>query len=61
MPVRFTGLYNSLAREFAEMQYLTEEPLILDGSKFCSFFGASYPTRSHEEGIRERCLGRESS
>ena len=32
--VRLAGLFNSTARAFAEMQYLTEEPLILDGSKF---------------------------
>ena len=51
--VRLTGLFNSLAREFAEMQYLTEEPLILDGTKFGEFFGTKYPTRSYEDGIRE--------
>jgi nucleoside-diphosphate-sugar epimerase len=51
--VRLTGLFNGTAREFAEMQYLTEEPLILDGSKFTSFFGTNYPTRSYEDGIRE--------
>jgi len=47
------GLFNRLAREFAEMQYLTQEPLILDGNKFTNFFGTKYPTRSYEEGIRE--------
>ena len=51
--VRLVGLFSSLAREFAEMQYLTEEPLILDGSRFNNFFGTEYPTRSYEEGIRE--------
>jgi nucleoside-diphosphate-sugar epimerase len=51
--VRLTGLFNSLAREFEEMQYLAEEPLILDGSKFNSFFRTKYPTRSYDEGIRE--------
>jgi nucleoside-diphosphate-sugar epimerase len=51
--VRIAGLFNSLAREFAEMQYLAEEPLILDGSKFNNFFHTHYPTRSYEEGIRE--------
>jgi hypothetical protein len=47
------GLLNPLAREFVEMQYLTEEPLILDGNKFNDFFGKHYPTRSNQEGIRE--------
>jgi len=51
--VRLVGLFNSLAQEFAEMQYLTEEPLILDGTKYENFFGTSYPTRSYEDGIRE--------
>lgn len=51
--VRLTGLFNATAREFAEMQYLTEEPLILDGSKFDGFFRTNYPTRSYDDGIRE--------
>ena len=51
--VRLAGLFNSLAREFAEMQYLTEEPLILDGSKFGNFFGTKHPARGYEDGIRE--------
>ncbi len=53
LSVRLAGLFNSTARAFAEMQYLTEEPLILDGSKFNNFFGMKYPTRSYEDGIRE--------
>jgi nucleoside-diphosphate-sugar epimerase len=53
MMVRLAGLFNPTARAFAEMQYLTEEPLILDGSKFSNFFGMKYPTRSYEDGIRE--------
>ncbi len=51
--VRLAGLFNGTARAFAEMQYLAEEPLILDGSKFNGFFGTRYPTRSYDEGIRE--------
>ncbi|MGH9920765.1 MAG: NAD-dependent epimerase/dehydratase family protein, partial [Nitrososphaerales archaeon] len=51
--VRLAGLFNATARAFAEMQYLTEEPLILDGSKFNEFFGMKYPARSYDEGIRE--------
>jgi nucleoside-diphosphate-sugar epimerase len=53
MTVRLTGLFSRLAREFAEMQYLAEEPLILDGTKFSNFFGTKYPARSYEDGIRE--------
>src|SRR5579872_4663949 len=51
--IRLAGLVNSTARAFAEMQYLTEEPLILDGTKFNNFFGTKYPERSYEEGIGE--------
>ncbi|MDA4115158.1 MAG: NAD-dependent epimerase/dehydratase family protein [Thaumarchaeota archaeon] len=51
--VQIAGLFNSTARAFAEMQYLTEEPLILDGSKFEDFFGMKYPARSYEDGIRD--------
>ena len=53
MSVRLAGLFNSTARAFAEMQYLAEEPLILDGGRFSAFFGMKYPTRSYEDGIRE--------
>lgn len=47
------GIFDRTARAFAEMQYLAEEPLVLDGSKFNRFFGTKYPTRSYEDGIRE--------
>jgi nucleoside-diphosphate-sugar epimerase len=51
--MRFYGMFNKMAKEFAEMQYLTQEPLILDGTKFVKFSGTKYPTRSYSEGIRE--------
>lgn len=51
--MRTYGMFNKMAKEFAEMQYLTQEPLILDGTKFMKFFGRKYPTRSYAEGIRE--------
>jgi nucleoside-diphosphate-sugar epimerase len=57
MMVRLAGLSNPTIRAFAEMQYLTEEPLILDGSKFSNFFGMKYPTRSYKDGIRETLAG----
>lgn len=50
--MRIFGLFNKMAREFVEMQYLTEEPLILDGSKFTKFFGTKYPTTEYAEGIK---------
>jgi len=52
LSMRMFGLFNKMAREFAEMQYLTEEPLILDGTKFTKFFGTKYPSTEYAEGIR---------
>jgi nucleoside-diphosphate-sugar epimerase len=53
LTMRLFGLFNKMAREFAEMQYLTEEPLILDGTKFAQFFGNKYPSTAYTEGIRQ--------
>jgi nucleoside-diphosphate-sugar epimerase len=53
LTMRFFGMFNKMAREFAEMQYLTEEPLILDGTKFTKFFGMQYPSTDYVEGIRQ--------
>ena len=51
--MRLFGVFNKMAREFSEMQYLTEEPLILDGTKFMKFFGTKYPSTDYDEGIRQ--------
>lgn len=51
--MRLFGMFNKVAREFAEMQYLTQEPLILDGTKFTKFFGTKYPSTDYDEGIRQ--------
>ncbi|MGA2973048.1 MAG: NAD-dependent epimerase/dehydratase family protein [Candidatus Bathyarchaeia archaeon] len=53
LTMQLFGMFNKIAREFAEMQYLTQEPLILDGTKFMKFFGTKYPSRSYPDGIRE--------
>jgi len=53
LTMRMFGVFNKVAREFAEMQYLTEEPLILEGTKFTKFFGTQYPSTDYEEGIRQ--------
>lgn len=52
LTMRIFGLFNKMAREFVEMQYLTEEPLILDGTKFTTFFGTKYPSTEYAEGIK---------
>jgi nucleoside-diphosphate-sugar epimerase len=51
LTMRAFGLFNRMAKEFGEMQYLTEEPLILDGTKFMEFFGTKYPSTSYTDGI----------
>jgi nucleoside-diphosphate-sugar epimerase len=48
--VRLGGLFNPLAREFAEMMYLKQVELILNGKKFLDTFG-SIPSTPYEEGI----------
>jgi nucleoside-diphosphate-sugar epimerase len=53
LTMRLVGMFNKMAHEFAEMQYLTEEPLILDGTKFTKFFGTKYPSTNYHEGIRQ--------
>ena len=53
LTMRLFGMFNKIAREFAEMQYLTEEPLILDGTKFTKFFGTKYPSTDYAVGIRQ--------
>ena len=53
LTMRLFGVFNKMAREFVEMQYLTEEPLILDGTKFTKFFGTKYPSTDYAEGIRQ--------
>ena len=53
LTMRLFGMFNKTAREFAEMQYLTEEPLILDGTKFTKFFETKYPSTDYDQGIRQ--------
>jgi nucleoside-diphosphate-sugar epimerase len=53
LTMRLFGMFNKMAHEFTEMQYLTEEPLILDGTKFTKFFGTKYPSTDYAEGIRQ--------
>ncbi len=57
LTMQLFGGFNKMAREFAEMQYLTEEPLILEGTKFMKFFGTKYPSTDYDEGIRQTLAG----
>lgn len=49
--LRMVGLFNRQMREFVEMQYLNEDPVILDGGKYEKYIGP-LPRTSYEEGIR---------
>ena|SRR5690625_3295722 len=49
--LRFVGLFNRQMREFVEMQYLNEEPVILNGDKYEKNIGL-LPKTSYEEGIK---------
>src|SRR5690625_2267802 len=49
--LRFVGIVNKQMREFVEMQYLNEDPVILDGEKYEKIIGA-LPKTNYEEGIR---------
>ncbi|RXT06388.1 SDR family NAD(P)-dependent oxidoreductase [Ammoniphilus sp. CFH 90114] len=49
--IRMLGLFNSGMREYVEMFYLNEEPVILSGEKYEQKFG-KWPRTSYEEGIK---------
>jgi len=49
--LRSAGLFNKQMREFVEMQYLNEEPVVLSGEKYKEHIGP-LPKTSYEEGIR---------
>jgi len=50
--LRFVGIFNKQMREFVEMQYLNEDPVILDGEKYERIIGP-LPKTNYEEGIRK--------
>jgi len=48
--IGFLGLFNRYMREFYEMMYLNEEPVVLSGAKYERLIGP-LPRTSYEEGI----------
>ncbi|MGP7818204.1 NAD-dependent epimerase/dehydratase family protein [Niallia sp. 01092] len=48
----FIGMFNPIIREIVEMLYLTEEPVILDGSKYERLVGP-IPATPYKKGIEE--------
>lgn len=49
--LRFVGIFNKQMREFVEMQYLNEDPVVLDGTKYEKHIGL-LPRTSYKEGIK---------
>jgi len=49
--LRFIGIFNKQMREFVELQYLNEEPVILDGRKFEGHI-AQIPKTPYREGLK---------
>ncbi|WP_099156569.1 SDR family NAD(P)-dependent oxidoreductase [Virgibacillus ndiopensis] len=50
--IRSLGLFNKQMREFAEMQYLNEDPVVLDGEKYETFIG-TVPKTPYIDGLKE--------
>lgn len=46
------GIFNPLMREYMEMMYLTEEPVVLSGEKYEKHIG-EIPKTPYEEGIKK--------
>lgn len=49
------GLFDKQMKEFLEMLYLTEEPVVLSGEKYESYIG-EVPKTSYHEGLKETIL-----
>ncbi|PXW86966.1 nucleoside-diphosphate-sugar epimerase [Pseudogracilibacillus auburnensis] len=49
--VRFIGLFDRQMREFVEMMYLNEQPVVLDGEKYEKNIGI-LPKTPYDEGIK---------
>jgi hypothetical protein len=50
--IQLVGLFDPFMREYAEMMYLNEKPVVLDGSKYERLIGP-VPRTPYEIGIRE--------
>ncbi len=50
--LRLAGFFNPLMREFPEMLYLTETPVLLDDSKLIARLGRVHKT-PYDEAIRK--------
>lgn len=58
--IRFLGLFNPFMKEYVEMYYLNEEPVLLSGEKYEKYIGP-IPKTSYKEGITETLLSLKKS
>lgn len=57
--LRLVGLFNKQMREFVEMQYLNEDPVVLSGEKYEKYIGP-LPKTPYKEGIKATIEARKS-
>ncbi|WP_459502824.1 NAD-dependent epimerase/dehydratase family protein [Bacillus sp. C1] len=50
--IRMLGLFDKQMKEFVEMLYLTEEPVVLNGEKYERYIG-KVPMTSYHDGLKE--------
>ncbi|KFN04582.1 SDR family NAD(P)-dependent oxidoreductase [Bacillus clarus] len=53
--IKLIGLFDKQMKEFVEMLYLTEEPVVLNGEKYESYIGA-IPKTPYYEGLKETII-----
>jgi len=53
--IQFIGLFDKQMKEFVEMLYLTEEPVILSGEKYEKCIG-DLPKTSYYDGLKETIM-----
>lgn len=53
--IRLIGLFDKQMKEFVEMLYLTEEPVVLSGEKYERYIG-KVPKTSYYDGLKETIL-----
>ena len=53
--LRLVGLFNTQMREFVELQYLNETPVVLDGAKFAELI-APVPKTPYKEGLKNTII-----
>ncbi|MEC2798843.1 short chain dehydrogenase, partial [Bacillus thuringiensis] len=53
--IQFIGLFDQQMKEFMEMLYLTEKPVVLSGEKYERYIG-DIPKTSYYNGLKEMII-----